>query len=225
MIHGSLAHHAGHGTVTAGWSWRRRGPSVPRQCAYNPRGPPFETPHKGYHYTGQRGRFFEGWYWRVTLPGDAESFALIYSVEDPRGGVFSGVGAQVRPVARRALRRISRRMFCCQAGSIGITPSLSHSFVHSFVRSFIHSFIHSVALSLVASLVRSWGRMMGTFCTIQRTCPNSGRIGVGWLSACVSNRHTWVPPRAVAWVVCCRHGNLPTGFPRYVLSRGSPPGL
>jgi tocopherol cyclase len=39
---------------------------------------------------------FEGWYWRVTLPGDGQSFALIYSIEDPLGtGKFSGVGAQV----------------------------------------------------------------------------------------------------------------------------------
>lgn len=39
---------------------------------------------------------FEGWYWRVTLPGDGQSFALIYSIEDPTGrGTFSGVGAQV----------------------------------------------------------------------------------------------------------------------------------
>jgi len=45
---------------------------------------------------------FEGWYWRVTLPGDGQSFALIYSIEDPLGGSsninsrsFTGVGAQV----------------------------------------------------------------------------------------------------------------------------------
>lgn len=39
---------------------------------------------------------FEGWYWRVTLPGDGQSFALIFSIEDPSGrGPFSGVGAQV----------------------------------------------------------------------------------------------------------------------------------
>lgn len=56
------------------------------------------TPHKGYHFNDGRStdRFFEGWYWRVTLPGDSKSFALIYSIEDPKGGaVFSGVGAQV----------------------------------------------------------------------------------------------------------------------------------
>ena len=39
---------------------------------------------------------FEGWYFKVTLPGTAQSFAFIYSVEDPTGkGPFSGVGAQV----------------------------------------------------------------------------------------------------------------------------------
>ncbi|KAL4432855.1 hypothetical protein ABPG77_008181 [Micractinium sp. CCAP 211/92] len=39
---------------------------------------------------------FEGWYFKVTLPGDGQSFALIYSVEDPAGGnKYSGVGAQV----------------------------------------------------------------------------------------------------------------------------------
>lgn len=39
---------------------------------------------------------FEGWYWRITLPGDAQSFALIYSIEDPLGRTkFSGVGAQI----------------------------------------------------------------------------------------------------------------------------------
>ena len=32
----------------------------------------------------------------MTLPGDAKSFALIYSIEDPSGSNgFSGVGAQV----------------------------------------------------------------------------------------------------------------------------------
>lgn len=39
---------------------------------------------------------FEGWYWRVTLPGDGQSFALIYSIEDPgETRATSGVGAQV----------------------------------------------------------------------------------------------------------------------------------
>lgn len=36
------------------------------------------------------------WYWRVTLPGDGQSFALIYSIDNPLGvQPLSGVGAQV----------------------------------------------------------------------------------------------------------------------------------
>ncbi|KAK9835048.1 hypothetical protein WJX81_007145 [Elliptochloris bilobata] len=54
------------------------------------------TPHSGYHYDGRKGRFFEGWYFKVTLPGEGQSFALIYSIEDPAGNTAqSGVGAQV----------------------------------------------------------------------------------------------------------------------------------
>ena len=35
-------------------------------------------------------------YWRVTLPGNGKSFALIYSIENPLGNLhYSGVGAQV----------------------------------------------------------------------------------------------------------------------------------
>lgn len=76
---------------------RNHGRSTIRTHGLDPRGPRFQTPHKGYHYTGQQSqRFFEGWYWRVCLPGAANSFALIYSIEDPRAdSVFSGVGAQV----------------------------------------------------------------------------------------------------------------------------------
>ncbi len=41
------------------------------------------VPHAGYHYDGTPRRFFEGWYWKVTDPETGDSFALIYSVEDP----------------------------------------------------------------------------------------------------------------------------------------------
>ncbi|KAI8472481.1 MAG: tocopherol cyclase-domain-containing protein [Monoraphidium minutum] len=54
-------------------------------------------PHSGYHFDGSGRRFFEGWYWKVTIPENGQSFALIYSVEDPgdsRSGV-RGVGVQV----------------------------------------------------------------------------------------------------------------------------------
>lgn len=58
------------------------------------------TPHSGYHYDGSPRRFFEGWYWKVTIPDESkavkDSFALIYSVEDPAGGSLQGgVGVQL----------------------------------------------------------------------------------------------------------------------------------
>jgi len=56
-----------------------------------------QTPHSGYHFSGTpNDRFFEGWYFRVTIPEIHQSFAFIYSVEDPgKGGVNSGTGVQV----------------------------------------------------------------------------------------------------------------------------------
>ena len=70
------------------------------------------TPHSGYHWDGTDGRFFEGWYFKVEpsvrapfsvelrfqvmIPKDKDSFALIYSVEDPKGNSSSsGIGAQI----------------------------------------------------------------------------------------------------------------------------------
>ena len=55
-----------------------------------------QTPHSGYHWDGSHRRFFEGWYYRVTLPEDKQSFAFMYSIEDPIGGKpYSGGAAQV----------------------------------------------------------------------------------------------------------------------------------
>eukprot|EP00803_Ostreobium_quekettii_P009211 evm.model.scf_772EXC.8 EVM.evm.TU.scf_772EXC.8 scf_772EXC:60971-64254(+) len=54
------------------------------------------TPHSGYHWDGTDRRFFEGWYFKVTIPEEKDSFALIFSIEDPAGnGGTPGVGAQV----------------------------------------------------------------------------------------------------------------------------------
>ncbi|GAB5358959.1 hypothetical protein AAMO2058_000503800 [Amorphochlora amoebiformis] len=57
----------------------------------------FRTPHSGYHWNGiPSGRFFEGWYFRVTIPEIHQSFAFIYSVEDPGTSLpTAGVGVQV----------------------------------------------------------------------------------------------------------------------------------
>jgi len=57
---------------------------------------PLQTPHSGYHWQGQGGRFFEGWYYRVTLPAVGETFAFMYSIEDPWGeAAYSGGAAQI----------------------------------------------------------------------------------------------------------------------------------
>ena len=44
-----------------------------------------QVPHDGYHWNGRDRNFFEGWYFRVTLPKIRESFAFMYSMEDPSG--------------------------------------------------------------------------------------------------------------------------------------------
>jgi tocopherol cyclase len=57
---------------------------------------PVQTPHSGYHWDGSTRRFFEGWYYRVTLPKDGQTFAFMYSIEDPIGGQpYSGGAAQI----------------------------------------------------------------------------------------------------------------------------------
>jgi tocopherol cyclase len=65
-----------------------------------------QTPHSGYHWDGSSSRFFEGWYYRVTLPELGETFAFMYSIEDPIGGkAHSGGGAQVLGIEDQYLCR------------------------------------------------------------------------------------------------------------------------
>lgn len=57
---------------------------------------PLETPHSGYHWDGSDRRFFEGWYFRATLPAYRQTFAFMYSIDDPSGGTANAGGcAQV----------------------------------------------------------------------------------------------------------------------------------
>ena len=51
------------------------------------------TPHSGYHWDGSDRRFFEGWYFRITLPKHRQTFAFMYSIEDPIGGQPTAGGA------------------------------------------------------------------------------------------------------------------------------------
>ncbi|TYJ25119.1 hypothetical protein E1A91_A07G027300v1 [Gossypium mustelinum] len=66
------------------------------------------TPHSGYHFDGTTRQFFEGWYFKVSIPERKQSFCFMYSVENPafkrtltplemlqHGPRFTGVGAQV----------------------------------------------------------------------------------------------------------------------------------
>lgn len=54
-----------------------------------------QTPHSGYQWNTRNRRFFEGWYYRVTLPECGQTFAFMYSIEDPAGGNHSGGAAQI----------------------------------------------------------------------------------------------------------------------------------
>ncbi len=57
---------------------------------------PLQTPHSGYHWDGSSRLFFEGWYYRVTLPDQGQTFAFMYSIEDPTGNQpYSGGAAQI----------------------------------------------------------------------------------------------------------------------------------
>lgn len=66
------------------------------------------TPHSGYHFDGTARKFFEGWYFKVSIPEKRQSFCFMYSVENPAfpkelttlelaqyGPRFTGVGAQI----------------------------------------------------------------------------------------------------------------------------------
>jgi tocopherol cyclase len=65
-----------------------------------------QTPHSGYHWDGSSDRYFEGWYYRVTLPDVGQSFAFMYSIDDPIGGKpHSGGAAQVLGAGDRYLCR------------------------------------------------------------------------------------------------------------------------
>ncbi|CAO2825954.1 unnamed protein product [Amaranthus hypochondriacus] len=41
------------------------------------------TPHSGYHFDGSTRQFFEGWYFKVSIPEKRQTFCFIYSIENP----------------------------------------------------------------------------------------------------------------------------------------------
>lgn len=55
-----------------------------------------QTPHSGLQWDGSLGNFFEGWYFRLTLPDHRQTFAFIYTIHNPGAHQpFSGGTAQV----------------------------------------------------------------------------------------------------------------------------------
>lgn len=51
------------------------------------------TPHSGYHWNQITSRYFEGWYFRLTLPEIEQTFSFMYSIEDPLGHKPNSGGA------------------------------------------------------------------------------------------------------------------------------------
>ncbi|KAK6912736.1 Tocopherol cyclase [Dillenia turbinata] len=84
------------------------GKSVRPVYAPTPANRDLRTPHSGYHFNGSTGKFFEGWYFKVSIPECRQNFCFIYTVESPAfknkltalevaqyGPRSTGVGAQI----------------------------------------------------------------------------------------------------------------------------------
>ena len=52
-----------------------------------------QTPHSGYHWNRITPSYFEGWYYRLTLPKIDSTFAFMYSIQDPIGDRANSGGA------------------------------------------------------------------------------------------------------------------------------------
>jgi tocopherol cyclase len=82
-----------------------------------------QVPHSGYHWNGIDPDFFEGWYFRVSLPKLGESFAFMYSIEDPLGvNPRSGGAAQILGINERYLTSSfpDPRNFWADKNSLGL---------------------------------------------------------------------------------------------------------
>jgi tocopherol cyclase len=65
-----------------------------------------QVPHRGYHWQRGSDRFFEGWYFRVTLPQMRQSFVFMYAIDDPQGNTaYSGGSAQILGVDEQLIWR------------------------------------------------------------------------------------------------------------------------
>ncbi|MEM6611815.1 MAG: tocopherol cyclase family protein [Cyanobacteria bacterium P01_C01_bin.72] len=65
-----------------------------------------KTPHSGYHGNQITSRYFEGWYLRLTLPEILQTFAFMYSLENPGGDQpYRGGAVQVLGIDEAYLYR------------------------------------------------------------------------------------------------------------------------
>ncbi|XP_042498327.1 tocopherol cyclase, chloroplastic [Macadamia integrifolia] len=97
-----------YGSSTAGRQQSETGFSVTPVYQPTPPNRDLRTPHSGYHFDGSTRIFFEGWYFKVSIPQRRQSFCFMYSIENPAfrkrlsafeqtlyGPRFTGVGAQI----------------------------------------------------------------------------------------------------------------------------------
>lgn len=92
-----------------------------------------------YHFDGTPRKFFEGWYFRVSIPEKRESFCFMYSVENPAfrqslsplevalyGPRFTGVGAQILGANDKYLCQYTQESHNFWGGNFLILQMLFH---------------------------------------------------------------------------------------------------
>ncbi|KHN10210.1 Tocopherol cyclase, chloroplastic [Glycine soja] len=103
-----VAHNSVSETVPIHKEKEQTLPSVKPTYSSTPPNRGLRTPHSGYHFDGTTRKFFEGWYFKVSIPERKQSFCFMYTVESPLfrkpltqlelaqyGPRFTGVGAQI----------------------------------------------------------------------------------------------------------------------------------
>ena len=90
------------------------------------------TPHSGYHWNGKQQPFFEGWYYRLTLPPPQGSIAFMYSLQDP---LVSPAGTRT-PASGGAVQILGpdERYFCRSLPDISRFWAWKHKLGHGHSR-------------------------------------------------------------------------------------------
>jgi tocopherol cyclase len=92
---------------------------------------PLQTPHSAYHWDGYSPNFFEGWYFRLSLPAINDSFAFMYSIEDPASGSQSTSAVQIlAPGDQHSARTFPHAQgFWASTDYLGLRHWSKHNFV------------------------------------------------------------------------------------------------